>query len=235
MNFTLNNLTKTSLNWLFPKKCLVCELAPQKNHPCCESCYNELPFQSHACQQCGQRFSAGSDYCGRCINNPPVFDSCFCPFQYKGVIKTHIQNFKYYEKPELSTILAELLEFELQENTIELPELIIPVPLHASRLRYRGYNQSLLLAKKLSKKLDIPIAQDFIKKQKNTTAQAGLTLKKRQKNLKGSFGVKKNYQAKSIAIIDDVVTSGATVNEISKILKKNGVDYIQVWGIAHTT
>ena len=177
MNFTLNNLTKTSLNWLFPKKCLSCKKTPQKNHPCCESCYNELPFQSHTCQQCGQRLTANSDHCGRCINEPPVFDSCFCPFQYKDIIKTTIQQFKYYEKPELGHVLAQLLEFELQENTIELPELIIPVPLHIRRLRHRGYNQSLLLSKALSKKLDIPIAQDFIRKHKNTDTQVGLTSK----------------------------------------------------------
>ena len=235
MNFTLNNLTKTSLNWLFPKKCHVCKRAPQENHPCCESCYNELPFQHHACQQCGQRLIANSNYCGRCSNSPPIFDACFCPFQYKGIIKTHIQRFKYYDKPELMNFLVELLEFELQANKVQLPELIIPVPLHINRLRYRGYNQSLLLARALSSKLDIPMTQNFIQKHRNTDTQAGLSLKKRQNNLNGSFQMKKNYSAKSVVIIDDVVTSGATVNEISKILKKNGVDYVQVWGIAHTT
>lgn len=235
MNFTLNNLAKTSLNWLFPKKCIVCKKTLQKAHPCCDSCYEALPFQTHACHRCGQRLIANSDYCGRCINKPPFFDSCFCPFQYTGIIKNHIQSFKYYQKPELSHDLAHLLEFELQENTIQLPELIIPVPLHVRRLRYRGYNQSSLLANALSNTLDIPVAQNFIRKHKNTNSQVGLTSKKRQKNINHSFQIEKHYQAKSVAIIDDVVTSGATANEISKILKKNGVDYVQVWGIAHTT
>ena len=108
------------------------------------------------------------------------------------------------------------------------------MPLHISRLRSRGYNQSSLIAKKVSKNLNIPISDNFISRHRNTDAQAGLSFKKRQKNLKNSFRIKNNFPAKSVALIDDVVTSGTTVNEISKILKKNGVDYIQVWGLAHT-
>ncbi len=235
MDFTLNNLAKTSTNWLFPKKCIVCKQPPQENHPCCQHCYDELPFQSLACHQCGQRFAADSDYCGRCIDHPPAFDACFCPFQYKKVIKTHIQSFKYYEKPELAHNLAQLLKYELQANDIEYPELIIPVPLHINKLRHRGFNQSQLLANALGTSLDIEVAHNIIKKHKATEAQAGLTLKQRSKNLKKCFSVNKKINAKSVVIIDDVITTGTTVNEISKILKRNGVNYIQIWGIAHTT
>ena len=234
MDFTLNNISKTSLNWLFPQKCLICSDVPKHNHPCCRQCYLALPFYSSACHQCGQPLLASSDFCGRCINNSPHYDACFCPFEYKDAIKGLIQNFKYNEKPELATNLAALLEFELFENNISLPDLIIPVPLHISRLRSRGYNQSSLIAKKVSKNLNIPISDNFISRHRNTDAQAGLSFKKRQKNLKNSFRIKNNFPAKSVALIDDVVTSGTTVNEISKILKKNGVDYIQVWGLAHT-
>jgi len=235
MDFTLNNFAKTSANWLFPKKCIVCKQAePQDNHPCCTTCYLTLPFQTHACAQCGQRFAANSDHCGRCINKPPSFDACFCPFEYQGVIKTQIQNFKYHEQLEIAPQLAQLMEYELHTNGIELPDILIPVPLHISRLRSRGYNQSQLLANALAKRLNIPVDNNIIAKHRKTSPQAELSLKKRSNNLKSSFKIKKRCSLKSVAIIDDVVTTGSTANEIAKTLKKNGVNYIQVWGLAHT-
>ena len=143
--------------------------------------------------------------------------------RYKEAVKTQIQNFKYYEKPELVQNLSQLFCYELDANNIELPELIIPVPLHAKRLRERGFNQSLLLAKALSKSLDIPTLNCLIK-HKTTQPQASLTLKKRAKNLKKSFKLETQITAKSVAIIDDVITTGATINEMCNILKKNGVN-----------
>jgi len=235
MDFTLNNLFNTSVNWLFPTKCLHCSNEDTLVElPYCENCYPLLPFQIHCCAQCGQRFAADSDYCGRCINSPPIFDRCFCPFQYKGDIKEMIQAFKYYQRPELAKRLVQLFIRELEDNCIELPELIIPTPLHISRLRERGYNQSLLLAHSLSKRLKIPISPNALIKTKKTPAQAQLSLKQRSKNLNNCFALTQTLTAKSIVIIDDVVTTGTTSNKIAKILKKNGVDYIQVWGIAHT-
>lgn len=236
MNFNLNNSLKTSLNWLFPRKCISCSsIHIPSNHPLCEDCYENLPFQTHCCRQCGQHFAAHADYCGRCISHPPSFDACFCPFEYKGLIKRQIQEFKYYEKPELATQLAQLMSMEINANDIELPDLLIPTPLHTSRLRMRGYNQSLLIASSLSTQLNIPIAKNIISKHKKTDAQAQLSLKRRLKNVRGSFRQENQIHVKSVAIVDDVLTTGTTANEISKILKKNGVDYIQVWAIAHTT
>ena len=233
MNFTLNNLAKTSINWLFPHKCLICSEIIE-HPPYCEQCYSTLPFYYFSCSQCGQPLFTNYDYCGRCIESPPWYDACFCPFEYQGTIKKRIQEFKYQEKPELALNLANLLSIEIQAQNINLPDLIIPVPTHTKGLQTRGYNQALLIAKKVAKNLGVPIAADFVIKHKNTEKQASQTLKKRQTNLRNSFKVEQYYAAKSIAIIDDVITSGATVNEISKTLKKKGVHYIQVWAIAHT-
>ena len=235
MDFTLNNLLNTSLNWLFPQNCLNCQTTQALgNHPYCESCYLKLPFQNHSCVQCGQRLGAQSDYCGRCIINPPHFDACFCPFKYQDSIKSHIQDLKYHEKPEIAEPLIRLFVQELKASGITLPELLIPVPLHISRLRERGYNQSQRLTQHLSQQLNIPYNTDTITKHKKTPAQALLSFKERKKNINNCFQLTSSINAKSVAIIDDVITTGTTVNEIAKILKKNGVDYIQVWGIAHT-
>ena len=235
MNFTPYNYASQVLSWLLPSRCLQCKSAIKSNTgPICTSCYTELPFQGNNCARCGQRYSSGHDYCGRCLSSPPSFDQCFCPFEYKSGIKDLICSIKYREKPSLAKAAAQLLAREITENDIELPQAIIPVPMHVKRLRSRGYNHANLIAKQLSLILDIEYIDDLIAKTKPTPAQAGLSLKKRQTNLKNSFKLTKSTKFSRIAIIDDVMTTGATAEEIAKILKKNGVDYIQVWGIAHT-
>lgn len=129
---------------------------------------------------------------------------------------------------------ASLLMGELIESSFERPDALIAVPMHISRLRERGYNHSALIAQHLSKTLKIPLLTGSIGKSKPTPPQAQQSLEQRRTNLAGSFNIKKNIHAKNIAIIDDVVTTGSTAEEIAKILKINGVDYVQVWGIAHT-
>ena len=223
-----------ALNWLIPRICISCQQQQaQVDHPCCLECYASLPFQSHCCEQCGQSYSAGADYCGRCITQRPPFDACFCAFKYESPIDQQIKALKYQARPELAKSLAELLYVEIQANGLELPDVLVPVPMHTSKLRQRGYNQSLLLSKQLSKLTKIPYDRQLLRKHKATPAQAELSLKQRQTNLTGCF----EFIGKApihAAIVDDVYTTGATAAEIAKVLKRNGVDYIQFWGIAHT-
>lgn len=224
-----------ALNWLVPKRCFACAVEIAANsHPCCDACYATLPFQSECCQRCGQVFSANQDCCGRCLSAPPPFDACFCAFRYESPIKEQIQRFKYSEKPELADTLAKLLQAEIASNQLELPDLLIPVPIHIGRLRERGYNQAWLITQHLGRLIDIPYSNTIVEKHKSTPAQATLSLAARKKNNRGSFRLKSPTSARSIAIIDDVFTTGSTAAEIANILKTNGVDYVQIWGVAHT-
>lgn len=235
MNINLYNHARQALDWLLPRKCLRCECKLSNQfHPCCDDCYLSLPFHTNYCQQCGQAFNANEDICGKCLASPPKYDSCFCAFEYKSPISDQICAFKYNERPELAKSIAQLMCRELDECSIELPEALIPVPLHISRLRSRGFNQSKLLAVEIGKQLEIPVLTDVVVKSRATKAQAEQSLKQRQSNLKGSFALKKRTPFKSLAIVDDVVTTGSTANEIAKILKKNGVDCVSIWGVAHT-
>jgi ComF family protein len=127
-----------------------------------------------------------------------------------------------------------MLAVEIKAEEIEMPDLIIPAPLHIKRLRERGFNQASLLAKHLGKILKIPVDHHSLVKRKATANQAELTLKTRRTNLNGAFQVTRPLTANHVAILDDVVTTGSTAREIAKTLKRNGVDYIQVWGVAHT-
>jgi ComF family protein len=235
MNFTLYNQARQAINWLLPKRCLNCdENLDHDNSPVCQACYPLLPFQYHYCSRCGQNYSANTDYCGHCLNHQPSFDHCFCPFRYESSIKLLICNLKYHQRPELAKAAALLLQQELNEADIELPDALIAVPMHLSRLRERGYNHSSLIVQQLGRALDIPILKHTLCKSRPTKPQAQQSLKQRRKNLADSFSVTKIIHAKNVAIVDDVVTTGSTAEEIAKILKKNGVDYVQVWGIAHT-
>ena len=235
MNLQILRPFQSTFNWLIPRRCMACAIAMAgDSQPYCRACYQALPFQTHCCTRCGQTISAQLDYCGRCLLTPPPFDACFCPFRYEGVISEEIQRFKYGDRPELSMGLAQALNLELQAIDIAKPDLLIPVPVHISRLRKRGYNQSLLLTKSLSKLINIPFSNSLIEKHRSTEPQVNQSLRQRQNNVKGSFRMCGETPPRSIAIIDDVFTTGATAAEITKILKRNGVDYVQVWGLAHT-
>ncbi len=222
-----------ALDWALPNKCLICNNnISDSSNPTCKYCYALLPHRFNNCARCGQSYVANLDYCGKCISTPPIYDACFCAFEYKEPIAKLIRKFKYHDHPELAQRLAKLLYQEIINQDIELPDLLIPVPLHISKLRQRGFNQSLLLTKELSKLLYIPYKSDIIYKSKATTAQADLSLALRRKNLKNCFKQVKKTDAKHIVIIDDVVTTSATATEITKVLKKTGVEYIQIWGLA---
>ena len=223
------------LNWLFPNRCLSCrQVLNDHTYPFCENCYLQLPFQNHCCNQCGQAFAGLNDHCGRCLVAPPNFDACFCPFRYEPPISDQIIRFKYGGHPELAKRLAATLAREILANQLPFPELLIPVPLHISRLRERGFNQSLLLAQELSKLLRVPVSNNIIGKHRHTKPQAEQSLAQRKTNLRNSFSIIGNNLPKTVAIVDDVFTTGTTASEITKILKRNGVDYAQVWGVAHT-
>ena len=230
---TLHSI-KAIFNWLVPKHCIQCSRVLLADSCCCEDCYPDLPFQSHVCCRCGQALNAQLDYCGRCLTKPPAFDVCFCPFQYKPPISDQIQRFKYSQRPEMAYNLAKLLAKEIFSNRLAMPELLIPVPVHISRLRQRGYNQSLLLTRHLSKLLQIPYSNSHIEKHHRTPAQVSQPLKQRKTNVRGCFLLKQPFTAQHVAIIDDVFTTGSTTEEMTKILKKNGVNYVQIWAIAHT-
>ena len=115
-----------------------------------------------------------------------------------------------------------------------MPECVIPIPLHTQRLRERGFNQSLEIAQLITKTLNIPLDYSLCKRNKATPFQSGLTAKQRKLNLKNAFSITKPHQYKHVAIFDDVVTTGTTVNELAKQLKKSGVEIVEVWAITRT-
>lgn len=213
-----------------PIPCLLC--GASNNHDCiCQACSDQLPFLEQACPRCASPLQQ-TMLCGQCLNNPPEQDMSFSLFYYREPINRLIADLKYHDKLTLSGMFATQMAEQLK--TRQLPQLLIPIPLHPRRLRDRGYNQSLELAKQLSKQLAIPVGHDVLTRIRDTLPQASLPFSERKNNMKQAFQINNTNIPSHIALIDDVLTTGHTANVAVKILRKAGVTTIEVWTIART-
>jgi len=173
--------------------------------------------------------------CSRCLRGRWHFEVHRSCGLYEGALKEAIHRFKYLHEFPLLRVFGDLLYPTLQTLSRDYPvDLIVPVPLHIQRLRERGFNQALLLARELSKRTGIPYPERALKKIKNTPFQTTLKGKERRKNVKGAFHVDKNeeIEGKSILLVDDVYTTGATVNECARTLLDGGAKSVAVLTVA---
>ena len=198
----------------------------------CKQCERDFMKESPRCPICAKPHYASS-VCGKCIISSPLFSTTSVLFNYAYPVKKIILDFKFRKRAEFSILFSDKLLDKII-NKGKLPETLIPVPLHQKRQAQRGYNQSLELAKHLSKKLAIPVNTDLCKRIVNTDPQSELPMKSRQKNVKDAFALNNGNIPKHIAMIDDVITTGSTINEISKLFKKAGCERIDIWAIART-
>lgn len=223
------------LDFLFPKYCIQCKVVDTY---LCTKCFAYVSFtETSFCVVC-QKAAIGGITHPVCKNSLTI-DGVFSSLVYMGVVKKLVYQFKY--KPYLTNLKSLLADFlyegliqkELFYNLIQEPTLLVPIPLHSSRFRKRGYNQAKLLADGLGQKLDIPVVE-LLERTKQTKTQVGLLQKERAENIKGAFSLKEGERKyikklKHVFLVDDVVTSGATLKEAAKVLKKAGV--AKVWGI----
>lgn len=229
---------------IFPSQCLLCA-CPLEGELLCTHCQYDLPhtYGQLLCQQCGLRIESLSHFCGSCLRHPPAFSRSFMPFSYEYPIDRLIHKFKYRANLTCGKLLAQMLAEAVKQRAQddadwEMPDLIIPTPLHWQRLWLRGFNQAEILAKEVAWELKIPIANNLIQRKHKTPSQKGLSRIERQKNLRHSFAVKEKHltaiKNKRIALVDDVVTTTATVRELSALLIKHGSKDVQVWALART-
>ncbi len=220
--------------------CVLCGSHVQREISLCHACEADLPRIEHACQQCGIPLEASSLICGQCLKSPPAFDYSLSLYHYETPIDYLISELKFNKKLAYAEILGFLLKTKLslhQEN--DRPDAIIPVPLHTKRLVKRGFNQSHEIAKVVAKSNNIPIDYRLITRHKATRAQSELDVVQRKKNIKGCFQLNHHKNPKEmmpayshVVIIDDVVTTGATSNELATILKQSGIKKVGVWSLA---
>jgi len=223
----LAKFKEVALDLLLPKRCLGCG---KEGAYICLSCMRKLPgIVPPVCPLCGLP-QISSSLCPSCTRNRPEIDGIRSPLRFEGLVRQAVYQFKYNNLRDIASTLAEMMAEYLDKNQVP-DEVLVPVPLHKKRLRQRGYNQSLLLAKELSKITGIPLAADCIQKVRPTPPQADTAgLKQRLENVGGAFAASPTgFKRQSIILIDDVATSGATLNACATAFKKAGAS--AVWGL----
>ncbi|WP_163835874.1 ComF family protein [Spartinivicinus ruber] len=225
-------------NLSLPHYCWLCQAPCDAYHRLCLDCIKQLPRIKYPCRLCAEPLPVETEdmICGRCYTQPPKFDQCLPAFCYSFPVDHMIHQFKFNGKLICGQALTYLLSEKLNQDYLNQPwpELIIPTPLHRKRELQRGFNQALLIAKQLSKQLKIPLHSRLIHRHKKTSAQTGLSAKERHVNIRYAFQLTCQSLPNHLALIDDVVTTGTTVNEISQLLKKSGVQKVDIWCLAKT-
>lgn len=206
----------------------------------CPTCRDSLPLvSSPLCSVCGIPFTGtGNDHqCGACLLHPPHFDTARAHVLYEGPVRDLIHSFKYDRRTHLRYPLALLTLEGLGDFLAEQsPQLIVPVPLHRFRLRQRGFNQAVLLGNTLSRHLSLPLLPDALARTRHTEPQIKLAATERRSNVKGAFAVKKpdRIAGKRILLLDDIMTTGSTLDECAKELKNAGAEAVIAVTIART-
>lgn len=220
---------------IYPSSCQLCGAAGEGELDLCRACRLELPYNRVACRLCGLPLTGQEGgLCGSCLQRPPPLDGTIAAFRYEAPLDALLLGLKFNRQLSYARLLGGLLADTIEQQCDELPDCIVPVPLHPGRLRERGYNQALELARSLAARSGIAIAQQLVRRVKATEAQSGLEKKARRKNIKGVFAVQGELPA-HIAIVDDVVTTGSTVNELARALRRAGARRVVVWACARVT
>lgn len=168
--------------------------------------------------------------CGRCLRKPPQFDHAVAAFIYRFPADKLVQALKFGEQLDLANPLADSLA-----GRITVPaDCIVPMPLHPARLRQRGHNQSLEIARRLAARLEIPLRPHACTRVRDTPPQSALTWKERGKNMRRAFQCSEDFSGKHVAMVDDVMTSGASLNELAIALRRAGASEVSAWIVART-
>ena len=222
------------LSLLFPGRCRLCGTAVQPPQRLCPECLEDLPWLNSGCVRCGLPLPAtsGGLLCGRCQQQAPGFDRTLAAFHYQPPIDYLVKRLKFSGELALCPFFSHLLAERVSAQAAPLPDLILPVPLHHTRLHERGFNQSTELARRLGRSLDIQVDNRLCTRTRSTHPQSLLPRAGRRKNMRGAFRVNRLPAASRVAIIDDVMTTGLTCCELARTLKQAGAEHVEVWVVA---
>ncbi len=223
----LARLKGTALDFLFPPYCVGCG---REGAFLCLSCRQSLArIVPPICPKCG-RPQPGGVLCPDCRHWPAAIDGIRSPFRFEGVMREAIHQLKYQNLRALTAPLAEMLWEYLMASPLDV-DVLVPVPLHRKRWRERGYNQARLLAQELGKLINLPLVDDVLVRRRHTPPQARTaTVEERRHNIADAFACRDNsLRDRHVLLLDDVATSGATLDACAKVLKTSGAT--AVWGL----
>lgn len=229
------------LDGLFPNCCALCGLRSHREVPLCLACEGEMPANHSCCARCAIPLPPANPpvagrLCGNCLKAPPPFDRVIAPWLFDEYFAHLIHRWKFHREQRLTPLLASLWR---QHAQFHAPvDVLVPVPLHWRRRWQRGFNQSELLCRQLQAACPelhaSTVASGLVKRRRSTAAQSGMNAQQRASNLKGAFTVYKPCDNLRIAIVDDVLTTGATASAVASALARAGAGHIEVWCLART-
>lgn len=227
----------TPFDFIFPPRCPICNRVrlPWEER-CCPACRMSLKMVGdHYCFYCGRQVLEQEEYCLRCKKKQPVYDRGFSVFLYEGALKESLMGFKFQGREWNGQFYAdEIVRYHGDELAAFGAEAIVPVPIHRKKLRKRGYNQAEVLAKHIAGKLNLPCRSGLLVRKIYTTPQKELGETDRLRNLMNAFAIsdskreKKRMTPKSVILVDDILTTGSTLEVCGRILKRAGVERIAV-------
>lgn len=218
------------LAFVLPPQCTVCGAGGHRRLPLCEQCHADLPRLDHACRLCAEPLPV-SRVCGRCLRRAPPQHAAHAAFHYAPPLDRLVQGLKFGRRLGLARLTGALLAEAAHAGRWPRPQALLPVPLHDARLRQRGYDQAQVLAREVGRRLGIPVDVRSCRRRRHTAPQSGLAPAQRRRNLRGAFEVSHPPALDHVAILDDVMTTGATAGALATALTRAGVARVDVWAL----
>jgi ComF family protein len=237
----LQRLKLRALDALAPCHCAACGLRSYRPVELCEACENELPWLGPACYQCALPLPGDGALCGQCLRAPPAFDATVAACLFAQPVAGFIHALKYGGQFALLPVLGEVLAQAVADHLAEAdtPDLLVPMPLHWARRWRRGFNQADLLAQGLRRhpellEYELTVNDKLCRRVRATPPQRGLHRDERRRNLRSAMRCGADLAGQSVAIVDDVLTTGASADALANTLKKAGAGRVEVWCCART-
>ncbi|WP_201313793.1 ComF family protein [Dyella sp. EPa41] len=217
--------------FVLPYHCLLCGGVGDAGIDLCADCAAELPRNRRCCARCALPLAESAALCGQCQRRPPPWDAAWVPFRYAWPLDRLETRFKFGADLAAGRVLSTLWLREMPWAVP--PELIVPVPLHRQRLRARGHNQALELARPLARAMQVPVQATWLLRERGTAAQTELGALARRRNVRRAFAAKAGVVwPEHVVLLDDVMTTGATLAECCRVLRRAGAKRIDVWALA---
>ncbi len=198
--------------------------------PLCLSCRNELKGVGESCARCGIPLLGGNMVCGECLENPPPFSRTVAALRYVSPAKELIHQLKFRQNIPVAQLLGSVLGARLASEADGYPQLLIPVPLSRRRLRERGFNQAVEIGRVVAREVHVPMRVDICQRVRHTVPQVQLDgAAARKRNIRGAFAVTRTVHGLHLAILDDVMTTGATAAELARTLIRGGARRVDLW------
>lgn len=218
------------LDWWLPRVCRLCDRTIDRDLDLCASCERSLPWNHWPCQRCGVPLREARDLCGRCIDQPPPMSSTLAPLLFEGPVRHWVHAAKFGNGFGEAKLLSALLARAIASSGAPLPDGLVPVPLSPARLFRRGHNQAVLLALPLSRRFGIELHRRGIQRL-GGKSQRGQSRSERAASVQGAFRATRRFSGR-LAIVDDVMTTGATAAELARCLLAAGAEQVEVWAAA---